>query len=139
MVCVCVPFFLLIILLQTRAGMSFIKKIGSRADALFNGDRGQNHREQKMAMLAAKVHEEQKEGRRLHRFRRPRQQQQQQRNIVTAAVAVPATDLGARGGAGAGVNSESGGAVDGRRLWRWLAMWRRAGATAMAQKDEAVV
>ena len=51
MVCVCVPFFLLIFGLQTRAGMRAIKRAGK----YLSGDGAQRRREKKLQMLAARV------------------------------------------------------------------------------------
>src|SRR3569833_25973 len=50
MVCVCVPFFVLIVLLQTHNSMRLLRKACSAVEGLFSGGRNRGRRE----MLAAK-------------------------------------------------------------------------------------
>jgi hypothetical protein len=74
MICVCVPFFLLILALFTRTGMKLIKMFGAWVDSLFNPDRVRRLREKKLQLLVAKVREDigQRKARRFGRNRRQR-------------------------------------------------------------------
>jgi len=53
MVAVCIPFFLLILILQTRAGMEAVKKVGVLVETYIGGwgDRAQHRRERRMQQL----------------------------------------------------------------------------------------
>jgi hypothetical protein len=107
MVCVCVPFFVIITILQTRAGMNAVRKVGSTVDAFWNPDREHLLRVKKMQALAAKVVEENKQRKRTRSWRGRRG-----RRMVDGGLAV---FDGGKGVAGLGIS----GGGKGVGFWRW--------------------
>jgi len=110
MVCVCVPFFAIITVLQTRAGMNAVRKVGNAVESYFNPGRVRLLREKKVQALTAKVVEEKKQQRRRTRFGRGKGARSLGASDGTLAFA----DGGKRG-VGLGIS----GFAKGGAFWRW--------------------
>ncbi|KLU84750.1 hypothetical protein MAPG_03786 [Magnaporthiopsis poae ATCC 64411] len=57
MVCVCVPFFVLIVVLQTQAGMEMCKRLGGSLKGYFQGEDEQTKHRRELQSLAGRVDE----------------------------------------------------------------------------------
>jgi len=121
MVSVCVPFFTIIIVLQTRAGMNAVRNVGRAMDGYFHPGRLHTLREKKVQALTAKVVEEKnkQQRRRGARFGR-----------VKGRGRLEGGDGGGKGVAGLGITAVGG--KGGGPFWRW-----RKGRTAEVFKGRA--
>ena len=106
MVCVCVPFFVIITVLQTRAGMNAVRKVGGAIDTFWNPDREHLLRVKKMQALAAKVVEENKQRKRTRSWRGRRVRRVADGGLAPFDGGKGVTGLGISGSKGVG-------------FWRW--------------------